>query len=124
LTEALRDLPSSLICPKRRRTATRSWFGFPIGIKPGAPFTRHQLTAALEAQKIGTRLLFAGNLTRQPAYAGLEFRSIGGLPNTDYVMNNVFWIGVFPGLTPPMLDHIVQTMATFVATAKSGLAVV
>jgi len=124
LKSALQPIAEFLQLPVAGENADPSWFGFPIGIKPGAPFTRHQLTAALEAQKIGTRLLFAGNLTRQPAYAGLEFRSIGGLPNTDYVMNNVFWIGVFPGLTPPMLDHIVQTMATFVATAKSGLAVV
>jgi CDP-6-deoxy-D-xylo-4-hexulose-3-dehydrase len=124
LKSALKPIAEFLQLPVAGENADPSWFGFPIGIKPGAPFTRHQLTAALEAQKIGTRLLFAGNLTRQPAYAGLEFRSIGGLPNTDYVMNNVFWIGVFPGLTPPMLDHIVQTMATFVATAKSGLAVV
>jgi CDP-6-deoxy-D-xylo-4-hexulose-3-dehydrase len=124
LKSALAPLEEFLQLPVAGEHADPSWFGFPIGVKPGAPFTRDQLTAALEAQKIGTRLLFAGNLTRQPAYAGLEFRSVGDLPNTDYVMNSVFWIGVFPGLTPPMLDHIVQTMTNFVATAKSGLAVV
>jgi CDP-6-deoxy-D-xylo-4-hexulose-3-dehydrase len=124
LKSALKPLEEFLQLPVAGEHADPSWFGFPIGIRPGAPFTRDQLTAALEAQKIGTRLLFAGNLTRQPAYAGLEFRCVGDLPNTDYVMNNVFWIGVFPGLTPPMLDHIVQTMTTFVATAKAGLAVV
>jgi CDP-6-deoxy-D-xylo-4-hexulose-3-dehydrase len=124
LKAALQPLEEFLQLPVAGQHSDPSWFGFPVGVKPGAPFTRDQLTAALEAQKIGTRLLFAGNLIRQPAYAGLEFRSIGDLPNTDYVMNNVFWIGVFPGLTRPMLDHIVQTMTTFVATAKSGLAVV
>jgi len=124
LKAALAPLSEFLQLPVAGEHADPSWFGFPIGVKPGAPFTRDQLTAALEARKIGTRLLFAGNLTRQPAYAGLEFRTIGELPNTDYVMNNVFWIGVFPGLTPPMLDHIVETMTAFVATANSGLAVV
>jgi CDP-6-deoxy-D-xylo-4-hexulose-3-dehydrase len=124
LKAALAPLAEFLQLPVAGEHADPSWFGFPIGIKPGAPFTRDQLTAALEAQKIGTRLLFAGNLLRQPAYQGLEYRVIGELPNADYVMNHVFWIGVFPGLTPPMLDHIIQTMTTFVATAKSGLVVV
>ena len=124
LKQALAPLSEFLQLPVAGENADPSWFGFPIGIKPGAPFTRDQLTAALEAQKIGTRLLFAGNLLRQPAYEGWEYRVVGEMTNTDYVMNNVFWIGVFPGLTPPMLDHIAQTMTAFVATAKSGLAVV
>ena len=124
LKAALAPLAEFLQLPVAGEHADPSWFGFPIGIKPGAPFTRDQLTAALEAQKIGTRLLFAGNLLRQPAYEGLEYRVVGEMTNADYVMNHVFWIGVFPGLTPPMLDHIVQTMTAFVATAKSGLAVV
>ena len=93
-------------------------------MKTAAPFTRDQLTAALESQKIGTRLLFAGNLTRQPAYEGWDYRVAGELTNTDYVMNNVFWIGVFPGLTEPMLDFIAKTATEFVANVKSGLAVV
>jgi CDP-6-deoxy-D-xylo-4-hexulose-3-dehydrase len=124
LKNALQPLSEFLQLPVAGPHSDPSWFGFPIGIRPGAPFNRDQITAALEAQKIGTRLLFAGNLLRQPAYTGLEFRSIGDLPNTDYVMNHVFWIGVFPGLTPPMLDYIAQIMTAFVATAKSGLAVV
>ena len=124
LKQALAPLSEFLQLPVAGENADPSWFGFPIGIKPGAPFTRDQLTAALEAQKIGTRLLFAGNLLRQPAYEGLEYRVVGEMTNADYVMNHVFWIGVFPGLTPPMLDHIAQTMTAFVATAKSGLAVV
>jgi len=124
LKAALAPLSEFLQLPVAGEHADPSWFGFPIGIKPGAPFTRDQLTAALEAQKIGTRLLFAGNLLRQPAYEGWEYRVAGPMPNTDYVMNHVFWIGVFPGLTPPMLDHIVQTMTTFAATAKAGLVVV
>ena len=124
LKQALAPLSEFLQLPVAGENADPSWFGFPIGIKAAAPFTRDQLPAALEAQKIGTRLLFAGNLLRQPAYEGWEYRVVGEMTNTDYVMNNVFWIGVFPGLTPPMLDHIAQTMTAFVATAKSGLAVV
>ncbi|WP_263379517.1 lipopolysaccharide biosynthesis protein RfbH [Granulicella paludicola] len=124
LKAALQPLENVLKLPVASENSDPSWFGFPIGIKAGAPFTRDQLTAALEAQKIGTRLLFAGNLLRQPAYEGWEYRQIGELPNTDYVMNHVFWIGVYPGLSTEMLDHIVATMLSFVAHAKAGLKIV
>jgi len=124
LKNALKPLEEFLILPEATPNSDPSWFGFPIGVKKDAPFKRDQLTAALEAQKIGTRLLFAGNLTRQPAYEGWEYRVSGDLANTDYVMSNVFWLGVFPGLTEEMLDFIAKTATEFVATAKSGLAVV
>jgi CDP-6-deoxy-D-xylo-4-hexulose-3-dehydrase len=124
LKNALKPLEEFLVLPDAMPNSDPSWFGFPIGVKKDAPFKRDQLTAALEAQKIGTRLLFAGNLTRQPAYEGLEFRVVGELTNTDYVMSNVFWIGVFPGLTEEMLDFIANTAIEFVANVKSGLAVV
>jgi CDP-6-deoxy-D-xylo-4-hexulose-3-dehydrase len=124
LHAALQPLSDVLILPESTEHADPSWFGFPIGVRADAPFTRNQLTAALEAAKIGTRLLFAGNLTRQPAYEGLEFRVVGELANTDFVMNNVFWIGVFPGLTREMLDYVVRTASEFVAAAKAGLTVV
>jgi CDP-6-deoxy-D-xylo-4-hexulose-3-dehydrase len=124
LKQALKPLEDVLILPEASEKADPSWFGFPIGVKTDAPFTRDQLTKALETQKIGTRLLFAGNLTRQPAYEGLEYRVVGEFKNTDFVMNQVFWIGVFPGLTKEMLDFIVTTATEFVGTAKSGLVVV
>jgi CDP-6-deoxy-D-xylo-4-hexulose-3-dehydrase len=124
LKASLQPLEDVLQLPVAAENSDPSWFGFPIGIKAGAPFTRDQLTSALEAQKIGTRLLFAGNLLRQPAYEGWEYRQIGELPNTDYVMNHVFWIGVYPGLSNPMLDHIVATITSFVAQAKAGLRIV
>ena len=95
-----------------------SWFGFPIGIREDAPFKREDLTRALEAQKIGTRLLFGGNLLRQPAYDGISHRVIGNLPNTDFVMNNVFWVGVYPGLTRNMLDFVAETMVSFAARSN------
>ncbi|NUQ29701.1 MAG: lipopolysaccharide biosynthesis protein RfbH, partial [Acidobacteriaceae bacterium] len=99
LKNALKPLEEFLLLPVATEDSDPSWFGFPIGVKTSAPFTRDQLTRALEAQKIGTRLLFAGNLLRQPAYEGYEYRVIGDLANTDFVMNQVFWIGVYPGLT-------------------------
>lgn len=124
LKSALQPMEEFLQLPVAGENSDPSWFGFPIGVKEGAPFTRDQLTRALEAKKIGTRLVFAGNLTRQPAYEGWEYRVIGEMPNTDYVMNNVFWIGVFPGLTREMLDYMVETVNDFVGTAKAGLVVV
>src|SRR5580698_3892765 len=124
LRSALEGLQDVLMLPEATPNSDPSWFGFPIGVKEDAPFKRDQLTKALEAQKIGTRLLFAGNLLRQPAYEGWEYRVSGELPNTDFVMNQVFWIGVFPGLTNEMLDFIVKTATDFVGAAKSGLVVV
>jgi len=124
LKNALKPLEEYLILPQATEGSDPSWFGFPIGVKTDAPFKRDELTAALEAQKIGTRLLFAGNLTKQPAYEGWEFRQIGDLKNTDFVMNQVFWVGTFPGLTKEMLDFIAKTAIEFVAAAKSGLRLV
>ena len=124
LKAELRPLAEHLVLPEATPDSDPSWFGFPIGVKKDAPFTRDQLTRALEANKIGTRLLFAGNLLRQPAYEGLEYRVVGEMTNTDYVMNNVFWIGVYPGLTREMLDFIVKTATEFVGQAKAGLVLV
>ena len=124
LKEAFKPLEQYLVLPEATPNSDPSWFGFPIGVKEDAPFKRDQLTKALEAQKIGTRLLFAGNLLRQPAYEGWEYRVVGEMTNTDYVMNHVFWIGVFPGLTKEMLDFIAKTAIEFVEQAKSGLLVV
>jgi len=124
LKKGFEPLENWLILPEATLGADPSWFGFPIGVKEGAPFTRDQLTRALEAKRIGTRNIFAGNLVRQPAYEGLEYRVVGELKNTDFVMNNVFWLGVYPGLTTEMLDFVVATATEFVANAVAGLAVV
>jgi len=123
LKNALKPLEEFLLLPVATENSDPSWFGFPIGVKTSAPFTRDQLTRALEAQKIGTRLLFAGNLLRQPAYEGYEYRVIGNLTNTDFVMNQVFWIGVYPGLTTEMLDFIAKTMTEFTVSVDEGLKV-
>ena len=118
LHRALKPLEDILVLPEATPGSDPAWFGFPIGIREDAPFTREELILVLNAQKIGTRLLFGGNLLRQPAYKDCKYRVIGRLPNTDFVMNNVFWIGVFPGLTPPMLDFIADTITTFATGAK------
>ena len=106
----LRDLEEFFILPEATPGADPSWFGFPIAVRPGAPFTRNQVTAYLEERKIATRLLFGGNLTRQPAYEGREYRVAGSLDHTDFVMNHVFWIGVYPGISPEMLDWMLDSL--------------
>lgn len=119
LRQKLQPLEDLLVLPEATSGADPSWFGFPIGIRKGAPISRTELTRALEAKKIGTRLLFGGNLARQPAYAGTQYRVIGNLPNSDYVMNNVFWIGVYPGLTQEMLTFAAETVFEFAASSRT-----
>jgi CDP-4-dehydro-6-deoxyglucose reductase, E1 len=121
LKELLQPLEAYLTLPVAGENSDPSWFGFPIAVKPDAPFSRNQLTRHLESNKIGTRLIFAGNLLRQPAYEGYEHRVVGDLKNTDFVMNQVFWIGVYPGLTTEMLDYIARIATEFVELAKAGL---
>jgi CDP-6-deoxy-D-xylo-4-hexulose-3-dehydrase len=124
LRAALAPLSDVLLLPEATPGSDPSWFGFPIGVRENAPFTRDQMTRAFDAAKIGTRNIFAGNLIRQPAYEGWEYRVVGDLTNTDFVMNNVFWVGTFPGLTQPMLDYIATICTEFIANAKAGLKVV
>ncbi len=116
----LKPLENWLMLPEATPGCDPSWFGFPIGVRASAPFTREDLTRSLEANKIGTRLLFGGNLLRQPAYEGCEHRVIGKLPNTDFAMNNVFWVGVYPGVTTAMLDFVATTITDFVEHSKAG----
>ena len=118
LRKALASLENSLILPEATPLSDPSWFGFPIGIRENAPFKREDLIRSLEENRIGTRLLFGGNLVRQPAYLGANFRTSGDLRNSDFVMNNVFWVGVYPGLTSPMLDFVVEKIAEFVSRSK------
>jgi len=119
LKSALIGLEEYLILPEATPHSDPSWFGFAIGVRKDAPFRREDLIRALEANKIGTRLLFGGNLLRQPAYQDCQYRVAGEMRNTDFVMNNVFWVGVYPGLTPPMLDFVAATIAGFVVQSKA-----
>jgi CDP-4-dehydro-6-deoxyglucose reductase, E1 len=116
----LKHLEEFFLLPEATPGSDPAWFGFPIGIRESAPFTREELIRALEAQKIGTRLLFGGNLLRQPAYEACEYRTIGTLPNTDFVMNNVFWVGVYPGLTGEMLDFVAKSIHQFTQNARAS----
>ncbi len=90
-----------------------SWFGCPITLDPNHPVNREELLRFLDSRKIGTRLLFAGNILKQPAYKDVDFRVIGDLTNTDIVMKRSFWVGVYPGLTKPMLDFIIESITDF-----------
>jgi CDP-6-deoxy-D-xylo-4-hexulose-3-dehydrase len=92
-----------------------SWFGCPITLDPSHPVNREDLLRFLESRKIGTRLVFAGNITKQPAYKGIDFRIIGDLTNTDIVMTRSFWVGVYPGLTKPMLDYVIESISDFMS---------
>jgi len=113
LKEKLESCSEFLILPEATENSSPSWFGFPITIREDAGISRVDLLNYLDQNKIGTRLLFAGNLTRQPYMIGRNFRISGELTNTDRVMHNTFWIGVYPGLSNEMLDFVVEKIETF-----------
>jgi CDP-6-deoxy-D-xylo-4-hexulose-3-dehydrase len=110
LQEGLAPLEEYLILPEATPNSEPSWFGFPLAIRPDAPLDRNKLIAGLEGRGIATRLLFAGNLLRQPAYRNIEHRVVGELTNSDFVMNNALWLGVYPGLGEPQIDYIVEVL--------------
>jgi CDP-6-deoxy-D-xylo-4-hexulose-3-dehydrase len=114
LLEGLRPFGEFLMLPEPTPHSDPSWFGFALTVRPGAPFSRRDLVAFLESRKIATRMLFAGNLLRQPAYAGIPHRVAGSLTNTDVAMTNTFWIGVYPGITDAMVDYVVDSFGVFV----------
>ena len=91
-----------------------SWFGFPISVRSEAPFERKQFIDFLEERKIATRLLFGGNIARQPAYLDVPFRIVGDLATSDFIMENTLWLGVYPGLTEEMMIYIVESSHEFV----------
>jgi CDP-6-deoxy-D-xylo-4-hexulose-3-dehydrase len=110
LAERLEPLSDVLLLPQATPGSDPSWFGFPLAVKPESGLRRDTVLRFLNARKIGTRLLFGGNLLRQPAYRAIEKRVAGDLPNSDFVTENVFWLGVFPGLTEAMLDYVVASL--------------
>jgi len=117
LRDGLRELEEFFILPEATAGSEPSWFGFPIAVRPDAPFSRNQATRHLEDHKIATRLLFGGNLIRQPAYRDREFRVVGPLTNTDFVMNQVFWIGLFPGLSPAVIEYTIESLHSLASLA-------
>jgi len=92
-----------------------SWFGCPITLDPKHPVNREDLLRFLDSRKIGTRLLFAGNITKQPAYKDIDFRVVGDLANTDIVMTRSFWVGVYPELTTKMMDYVIESITDFMS---------
>lgn len=113
LRERLRSCADFLLLPEATPHSEPSWFGFPLTLRPEAGVTRVDLLRYLDQYKIGTRLLFAGNLTRQPYFRGRQYRVSGELMNTDRVMNDTFWIGIYPGLNEAMLDYAAERIETF-----------
>jgi len=110
LLNGLSDLEEFFLLPQATPNSEPSWFGFPLAVRPDAPFSRDDVIWHLTQHRIGTRLLFGGNLLRQPAYQNVPHRVVGSLENSDYVMNQVFWIGIYPGLDSVQLDYVLDIL--------------
>jgi len=110
LLERLQPLAARLVLPEATPHSTPSWFGFPITLRDDSTINRNRVIYHLESRKIGTRLLFGGNLLRQPAFKDMSYRVMGDLATSDRIMNQTFWVGVYPGLTQPMLDYISECL--------------
>jgi CDP-6-deoxy-D-xylo-4-hexulose-3-dehydrase len=117
LRERLAACEEFLVLPEATPGSEPSWFGFPLTLRDGAPVGRRDLLEWLEQNRVGTRLLFAGNLVRQPYMQGREFRISGELDNADRIMNHTFWIGVHPGLDEAMLEHAASCLERFLGVA-------
>lgn len=107
------------VLPVPTKNSQPCWFGFPLLVRNTAPFTRNEIIRYLENQKIATRMLFGGNLIRQPAYQNIDYKVIGDLKNTDLVMNNLFWIGVYPGITHEKLKYIKKVFKNYLENFKN-----
>lgn len=118
LLERLKGLEDCLILPEIHSEAEPSWFGFPLSVRPGASLTRNEVVVALNEANIGTRLLFGGNLLRQPAFRDTPRRVVGSLQACDFIMERTFWIGVYPGLTEPMLAYVGDTLERLFRTGR------
>ncbi|MGI9860904.1 lipopolysaccharide biosynthesis protein RfbH [Moorella naiadis] len=119
LKDGLADMSNVFILPEPTKGADPSWFGFLLTVRENVGFTRDQIVRHLEANGIQTRMLFAGNLTKHPCFdrmraTGEGFRVVGELKNTDTIMNQAFWVGVYPGMSHKMIDYIVKTISDFV----------
>ena len=113
LKAGLKPLEEFLILPEATPKSDPSWFGFPITLRDGAPFTRDELVLFLNEKNVHTRLLFGGNLLRQPYMKGREYRVVGDLTNSDKVMNSTFWVGVYPALGAEALSYLIEQITTF-----------
>ena len=114
LYEGLKKYEKYFMLPYPTLKSSPSWFGFPLLVKETAPFGRTDIVGYLEKNKIATRMLFGGNLIKQPAYRNTKYRIYGNLKNTDLAMNNLFWIGTYPGLNKEKLEYVVNVIKKFI----------
>jgi CDP-6-deoxy-D-xylo-4-hexulose-3-dehydrase len=113
LYKELKDLEDFLILPKAEKNSDPSWFGFPLSLNESDKYNRNDLVQHLNQNKIGTRLLFSGNLTKQPFMKNVNYKIHKSLDNTDLIMNNTFWIGLYPGLSTQHLQYTVEKLKKF-----------
>ena len=116
LSRCLKEFEKFLVLPRAQEKSQPAWFGLPLLVKEDAGFSRARIVDHLEKNKVATRMLFGGNLTKQPAYENIECRVAGDLDNTDLVMNDLFWVGVYPGITRDKLEYMVKTFRDFFKT--------
>jgi len=116
LYDLMKPLEEHFILPEATPNSDPSWFGFMLTIRPESKVSRNELVQYLEANKIGTRLFFGGNMLKQPAYQNIQHRTVGSMENCDLIMNNSFWLGVWPGLNFEHLDFIVNQIKFHIGT--------
>jgi len=116
LSKMFKEFEEHFILPVATENSEPSWFGFMLTVREGSPIDRNKFVEYLEQNKIGTRLFFGGNLLKQPAYNNLNYRKIDDLKNTDLLMNNSFWLGVWPGLNQVHYDYIIDTVRKYIST--------
>jgi CDP-4-dehydro-6-deoxyglucose reductase, E1 len=114
LKQQFKEFEEYFILPEETPNSEPSWFGFPLTIKDNAPFSLNEINGYLFSHYVDTRPIFTGNITKQPYFKNQKFKIVGGLENTDKMMENTFWVGVYPGLTTEMMQYVVDTVRDFI----------
>ena len=119
LRERLSCVENKLILPEPAKSSDPSWFGFLISVRPQSGLNRNTVTRYVESKNVQTRLLFSGNLIKHPCFDPIRgtdaYRVVGRLENTDFIMHNTFWVGVYPGMTDEKLDYMAKTIVEAVS---------